>query len=99
MQIPRAPFLSQTRKQGKRKPACCQLSKPFLAVFLAVAAASAPQAPPLPPIFSAPVTCEVETISNLLVEGGPEFVLPIFDSVFPYATDASADAEVPVAYE
>jgi hypothetical protein len=67
--------------------------------FLAVAAASTPQAPPLPPISFVPVTCEGETIPNLLVEGGPENFLPIFDSVFPYATYASVDAEVIVAYE
>ena len=46
------------------------------------------------------MTCEVETIPDLLVEGGLEHFLPIlFDSVFPYATDASAYAKVIVAYE
>ena len=45
------------------------------------------------------MTCEVETIPNLLIEGGPKTFLPIFDSVFPHATDASADDEVTVAYE
>ncbi len=53
----------------------------------------------MPPISFVPVTCEGETIPNLLVEGGPEIILPIFDSAFPYATDASAYAEVTVAYE
>jgi hypothetical protein len=70
-----------------------------LSRFLAVAAASTPQAPPLPSISFAPVTCEEENIPNFIVEGGPENFLPIFDPVFPYATDASADAEVTVAYE
>ena len=37
--------------------------------FLAVAGASTPQAPLLPPISFAPMTCEGETIPNLLVEG------------------------------
>ncbi len=64
-----------------------------------VAAASTPQAPPLPPISFVPVTCEGETIPNLLDEGDPENFLPIFDSLFPYATVASANAEVTVAYE
>ena len=41
--------------------------------FLAVAAASAPQAPPLTPIPSAPVICEGEYIPNLQIEGLPEF--------------------------
>ncbi len=45
------------------------------------------------------MTCEGETIPNLLDEGGPENFLPIFDSLFPYATVASTDAEVTVAYE
>ncbi len=45
------------------------------------------------------MTCEGETIQNLLVEGGLENFMPIFDSLFPYATDASADDEVPFAYE
>ena len=42
--------------------------------------------------------CEGENILNLQIEGLPEIFLPISDSVFPYATDASADAEVAVAY-
>jgi hypothetical protein len=32
------------------------------------------------------------------IEGLPEIFMPIFEPVFPYATDASADAEVTVAY-
>ena len=66
--------------------------------FLAVAAASTPQAPPLPPIHFAPVTGEGENIPNLQVEGLREHFLLVLDPVFPYATDASADAEVTVAY-
>ena len=42
--------------------------------------------------------CEEENILNLQIEGQPEFFLSISDPVFPCATDASADAEVPVAY-
>ena len=99
MQILSAPFRSQTRKQGKRKPSCYQRSKSlYLSRFLAVAVAFTPQAPPMPPISFAPVTCEGENIPIFLVEGLPEIFLPIFDPVFPYATDASVDAEVTVAY-
>jgi hypothetical protein len=87
------------KKEGQEKASLLPTVQAALGRFLAVAAASTPQAPPLPPIPFAPVTCEGETIPNLLVEGGPENFLPIFDSLFSYATDASADAEVPVAYE
>ncbi len=67
---------------------CAVLLAASLSRFLAVAAASTPQAPPLPPISFVLVTYEGETIQNLLVEGGPENFLPIFDFLFPYATDA-----------
>ena len=63
--------------------------------YLAVAAVPAPS---LLPIIEVPVICEGENILNLQFEGLPEIFLPISDSVFPYATDASADAEVTVAY-
>ena len=66
--------------------------------FLAVAVASAPQAPLLPPIPFAHVICEGEYISNLQVEGLPENCMPISDPVLSYAAYASADVEVPVAY-
>ncbi len=42
--------------------------------------------------------CEGENIPNLHVEGHLELFCPDFDPVLPYATDASADAEVTVAY-
>ena len=90
---------SPNKKEGQEKASLLPTVQAALGRFLAVRAASTPQAPPLPPIPFAPVTCEGETIPNLLVEGGPENFLPIFYSVFPYATDASADAEVTVAYE
>ena len=66
--------------------------------FLAVAATSAPQAPPLTPIPFAPVTCEGENIPNLQVEGLPEIFLPVFDPVLTFATDAILDVEVAVPY-
>jgi hypothetical protein len=87
------------KKTGQEKASQLPTVQAAFGRYLAAAAASNPQAPPLPPISFVPVTCEGETIPNLLVEGGPEIFLPIFDSVFPYATDASADAEVTVAYE
>jgi hypothetical protein len=65
---------------------------------LAVAAAYVLQAPPLPPIPFAHVICEGEHITNLQVEGLPEFFLPISDPLLPYATDALTDDEVTVAY-
>jgi len=67
--------------------------------FLAVAVASAPQAPPLTPIPFAPVTCEGENIPNMQVEGLPEIFLPVFDPVLTFATDVISDAEVAVPYE
>jgi hypothetical protein len=66
--------------------------------FLAVAATSAPQAPPLTPIPFVHVICEGEYIPNLQVEGRPEFFLPISDPVLQYATDAPTDVVVTVAY-
>ena len=63
--------------------------------FASVSAAQAPQqAPPLP-IPEAPVTCETENAINFM---SMLIFSPFFDSVSPYATDASADAEVPVPY-
>jgi len=69
-----------------------------LGPFLAVAGTSIPQAPPLPQIPFAPVTREKENIPNLQIEGLRKKILPIFDPVFPYPTDASAYAKVIVAY-
>ena len=87
------------KKTWQEKASLLRVDQAAFSHFFAVAASSTPQAPPLPPISFVPVTCERGKISNLLVEGGPEIVLPIFDSVFPYATDASAYVEVAVAYE
>ncbi len=86
------------KKEGQEKANLLPAIQAALRRFLAVAVDPAPQAPPLPPIPFAPVTCEGETIPNLQVEGGREIFLPVFDPVFPYVTDASADAEVTVAY-
>ena len=44
------------------------------------------------------VIYEGENITNLQIEGQPEFFLPISDPVFPYVTNASVDAEVTIAY-
>ena len=66
--------------------------------FLAVAASSVPQAPPLPLIPFAPVIYEGEYIYDLQVEGLLEFFLPISDHVLPYATDVPTDVEFTVAY-
>ena len=96
---PQGSIPKPNKKTGQEKARLLPTVQAALSRFLAVAAASTPQAPPLPPISFAPRTCEVETIPTVLVEGGPENFLPILYSVFPYATDASADAEVTVAYE
>jgi hypothetical protein len=61
-------------------------------------AVAAVQAASLLQIPEAPLICERERILNMQIEGLPEFFMPISDPVFPYATDASADAEVPAAY-
>ena len=95
---PQGSIPKPNKKTGQEKASLLPTVQAALSRFLAVAAASNQQAPPLPPISFAPVTCEGENIPNLLVEGLPENFLPIFDPVFPYATDASADAEVTVAY-
>ena len=49
-------------------------------------------------IQEAPLIYEGESILNMQIEGLPENFMPIFDPVFPYATDASADAKVHAAY-
>ncbi len=56
------------------------------------------QATPPIQVLEAPLICEGETILNMQIEGLPENFMPIFDPVFPYATDTSADVEVPAAY-
>jgi hypothetical protein len=66
--------------------------------FLAVAATSAPEAPPLIPAPFASIICKGEIITNLKIDGLLEFFLPFSDPVFPYATNASTDAEVTIAY-
>jgi hypothetical protein len=86
------------KKTGQEKANLLPTVQAALQRFLAVAVASAPQAPPMPPIPVAPVICEGEYILNLQIEGLPENFMPISDPVLPSATDASADAEVPVAY-
>ncbi len=96
---PQGSIPQTNKKRGQEKSILLPTVQAALSRFLAVAAASTPQAPPLPPISFAPVISEVETIPNLLVEGGPETFLSMFDSVFPYATDASPDTEANVAYE
>jgi hypothetical protein len=49
------------------------------------------------PTPEVPLICEGENILNLHLESLLENVLPIFDPVFPYATGASAGAQVNVA--
>ena len=55
-------------------------------------------APSLRPIPEVPSISEGEHLFNLQFEGPPENSLPISDPVFPYATDASADTKVNVAF-
>ena len=87
------------KKIGQEKAILLPTVQAALSRFITVAAASTPQASLLPPISFALVTCEGEIIPKLLVEGLLDFFLPIFDPVFQYATDASADTYVIVAYE
>ncbi len=63
--------------------------------YLAAATVSAPSLLPIPEVL---VICGGENKFSLQIEGLPKFVLPIFDPVFPYAIDVSADVEVAVAY-
>ena len=44
------------------------------------------------------VTCEAENTCYIVSYFSHEYFWPLFDSESPYATGASADAEVPVAY-
>ena len=83
------------KKAGQEKANLPPTVQAVIRRFLAVAAV---QAPPLLLIIFAPVICEGDKIPNFQIEGLPEIYLPIFDQLFPYATDASADAEVTVAY-
>ena len=89
---PQATIPKPNKKTGQEKANLLPNVKAAFGRFLAVAAASTP----LPPFSFAPVTCEGETIPNLLVEGLPENFLPIFDPVFPYAPDAVEDAEMTI---
>ncbi len=86
------------KKTGLEKANLLPTIQAVIGRFLAVAVASAAQAPPLLPIPLAPVICEGENITNLQVEGLHELFWPVFDPVLPYMTDASADAEETVAY-
>ena len=64
--------------------------------FYAVKAVLAPSLLPIPVV---PVIYEGEIIINLHIEGQPKLFMSIYDPVFPYVTDASADVEVTVAYD
>ena len=83
------------KKLGLEKANLLPTVQAAFARFLAVAAVSAPSLLPIPEV---PVTCEGENILNLQIEGLHDFFLPISDPVFPYATNASADAEGTDAY-
>ena len=92
---PQGSIPKPNKKTGQEKASLLPTVQAAFGRYLAVAAVSTPSLLPIPVLL---VTCEGENIPNLLVEGLPENFLPIFDPVFPYATDASADAEVTVAY-
>ena len=83
------------KKEGQEKANLLPTVQAALRRHLAVAAV---QAPPLLLITFATVICEGNKIQNFQIEGLPKIYLPISDQLFPYATDASADAEVTVAY-
>ena len=86
------------KKTGLEKANLLPTVQTAFGQFLAVAAAFAPQPPPLTSIPFAHVICEGEYIPNLQVEGLPEFFLPISDRVLQYATNAQTDVVVTVAY-
>jgi hypothetical protein len=89
-----------TKKTWLEKANLLPTVQAALRCVLAVVVASLAQAPPLLPILFALFTCEgVNIYSNFQVEVLPEKIMRIVDSVFSYATDASADVEVTVAYE
>ncbi len=92
---PRGSIPKPNKKARQEKANLLPTVQAVLLRFLAVAAV---QAPPLLLIIFAPVICGGDKIPNFQIEGLPEIYLPISDQLFPYATDASADAEVTVAY-
>ena len=83
------------KKEGQEKANLLPTVQAALWLFFAVAAVSAPSLLPIPVTH---VIYEGENITYLQIEGQPKKFLPISDPVSPYATDASADAEVTVAY-
>ncbi len=92
---PQGSIPKPNKKAGQEKANMLSTVQAVLRRFLAVAAV---QAPPLLLIIFATVICKGNKIRNFQIEGLPEIYLPISDQLFPYATDASADAEVTIAY-
>ena len=83
------------KKIGQEKANLMPTVQAALRRYLAVASV---QATPVLQVPEAPLICEGENILNMQIEGLLEMFMPISDPVFPYATDASADDEVPAAY-
>ena len=85
----------------KRNKKTCQEKANFMPTVQALRrhlAVATVQATPMLQIPEAPLIWERENIFNMQIEGLSGIFIPNFDPVFPFATDASADAEVPAAY-
>ncbi len=80
---PQGSIPKPNKKTGQEKANLLPTVQAALGRFLAVAVASVPQAPPLPPVSVDPVIYEGQYITNLQVEGLPENFMPISDPVLP----------------